>query len=374
MAMQPSDSRTVPPPMPSIVVPRRSLAVLALTLLAVACDGMTFPNWETEWAVQSDATVALAAMMPSTVGLDGDAFVVGTSPVAFQAPLGLMCTTCSTAAGTARRLPKPAFAFQVTTRIGIPADLDSLELGSGDTLRLTIGHSLPFDPLRPSAEPGSPTGRLHVVVASGSLVLADLVRDGAEGAWPAGDSLRWAVPLADHSVLSGDVAITVGLESPAGDSAAAPAPDASLGLTANLGALRVRSVNLRLRDQVVATDVDVDLSGLGSDVLSRADSVAVRIGVANPYAIVGTVMLDWATPGVPADTVALLPSGSVTYSRPLTKPMLEALAGRTVRVHVAGVLSASAVNGYVRLRPVDGVTFVVAVRAALSSATVTGVQ
>src|SRR6185503_11762771 len=171
------------PLLPTTVSMRIPPAGVFLALLGVAgCEVPTaLPKYDMVWNVPSQSTtIAVNNFLPTGVSLTADsaAFQVTTSPstTTITRTLGQDCASCAASDGLI--IPKPAFTGGGTATVNLPAGVTSATLVR-DTLAVTIQNNFNFDPLRPSAAPGSSTGTMKIAVTSGAATLGSITIDGA---------------------------------------------------------------------------------------------------------------------------------------------------------------------------------------------------
>ena len=152
--------------------------LIATSLPVVACDLPTAPpDWNTTWSIDLPAKqVSPASYLPSAVRLAADAFEVNVPPTSVHLPLGALCKAMDTTSGATA--VKPGIETSFALHVPITGSAAAM-LASGNVLQVTLAHSLPFDPLRPSHLVGAATGKLHLTLTSEGVVVGTLDLDGA---------------------------------------------------------------------------------------------------------------------------------------------------------------------------------------------------
>lgn len=325
----------------------RRLAPAALLMLLGACDIPTaLPRWTTTFVVPLDsARVTVASLLPSAVQVaDGSAFQLSLQPVTFSRSLGEICgAPCTLAAG--QTVPKPAFTVTFGAQVPLPTDVVGAGVSAGQ-LRVRLSHNFSFDPLRPSA-----TARGHLVITAVSAGRT-LARDSVPGegvAFPAATALERVLALAPGR-LDGPVDVTVRLHSPAGDPVRID-PTQRFTVTATPEAIRLSDVQVRVQNRTVsAAQVQLDLDDIDAAVLDQVRGGALRVEVANPFAVAGTLDVAITAPGTAVRRSVQIASGTTAYRLELSEAEIRSFLGSPdVRITVSGTVSAP--SGTVTLTP-----------------------
>ena len=338
----------------------RRIAVPFVLAALAACDVPTrAPQWDVEWNVPSSSTkISIASLLPGTISItpDSSAFLVTVPSISITEPIGADCPTCTPVV-----TPKPAFTMSASAGSSLPSELLSATLGQ-DTIVISASHDLSFDPLRPSAAPGSATGYAVVVLRNGSTIIGRDSVNGATTPFSAGTTITRRVALSGTVSASNPITLDVTIYSPAGDPVAVD-PSSSVTLSASAPNFQVASASVAVSTrQVSATSTSFDLTGMSSDVMNRVRNGALELAIDNPIAVSGTLDVSLTTPtttivksisiaaGTPATHVSTSTSVAFTQSE------LRSLFGQVVGVQVSGPVTAP--TGSVTLTPkqVIGVT------------------
>lgn len=339
--------------MPSFPHPRRPLAALALAAAvgAVACDYPTeLPRWDTRWEIPADSTaLRVDSLLPARVRVAGDrsAFLLALDPVAYGRSLGQACGACGAAQG--QSVPKPAFTLVAAGQSLLPADVGQVALAGG-TVTVTVTNQFGFDPLRPAAAPGSPTGSLTLTVASGGVTLGTVQVSGAQVAFPSGTSLVRQVAL-QPATVAGPVDVTLSLTSPAGDAVVVDTAR-RVSLVATVDEARVASAAVRVQSRAVELDdVALDLDDIDASLEERVVDGAVVLDIANPFAVAGSFTATIVAPGTTITRQVTVPAGASTATLALSGDELRALLGSApVTFGASGTVSSTA-GGFVTVTP-----------------------
>lgn len=279
---------------------RRCLTLLALTgAAAAACDYPTSPPmWEQTWVVPGE-TIALsvAELLPDGVSLNEDtsAFVTEAPDASITVTLGDMCGgDCTLFDGQVA--PKPAFGDTLTTSTALPADLVSATLAGG-SFDVVMAHDFDFDPLRPSSDPAAERGYVGITVRSAGNVVADTTISGEDHAFPTGTTL--STPVAIRPVdVSNSLAIEVRIYSPAGDETTIESSD-TLGVRLSSSIVEIAEATVVASSLVLdPTSTTMSLGGLDAESppLEQIQSGALRFRIENPFAVAGTMSVEFQLP------------------------------------------------------------------------------
>lgn len=328
---------------------RRRIPVLA-ALAVAACDVPTAPPmWEQTWAVEGeDIVLGAAELLPAgvTVSPDGTEFQAQTGSAGISATLGEMCPTCGDQVTT----PKPAFTHTIALTAALPAALISAS-ATGEAFAVELAHNLGFDPLRPSSAAGAERGFIVIEVTSGGALVGRDSISGDDTAFGSSNVLTPVVPIQPVNVTN-VLDIDVLVYSPAGDSAFLQSSD-TLGiqlLPSNVTASEVTVEAAALT--VDAPAAQLSLAGVDSAMVSRVQSGALRLNVANPFDLTGTLDVRFEMGTESIQKSLTLSTGTYSTSIDFTGAEIRTLlATGDVPVTAAGTLSAA--DGALTLRPTD---------------------
>lgn len=309
-----------------------SRALLFASLCNAACDIPTAPpKWDTTFVVQGEGTtLSVAQLLPASVTLANNAFTLALSPSTFGENLGALCAACSALNGTTA--PKPAFTGNMSTTIGLPADVVSAVLTTG-TVNLNIANGLSFDPVRPSA---SATGSIVITITSGSSTLGATT---ITTPIPAG-ATQASVPVA--GTISGPLNVAVVVNSPAGDATQINIAS-RLAVTATPMNLRVSSASVRVQNRNVnAAQVSLDVGNIDDFVIDNLKEGAFILTVNNPFNVTGNLTLTvLAVPTVITKQLALA-AGTSTAEVVFSRNELRQILGKSgVTMRIAGPVTSA---------------------------------
>ena len=278
---------------------RRSVLLLALAGLA-ACEFPTEPpRWDTTWQVPVEAIrVRATDLLPASVDVNADtsAFVTETPEASIRVALSDLCEVCLLLDGV--RTAKPAFTDTQSTSTSLPSELVSATLAGG-SFDLVMGHSFNFDPLRPSSDPGAPTGYiLFRVTSSGAVVAYDSI-SGDDTAFPSGTTLTPTLAVQPVQVSS-TIDIEVVIHSPEGDSVTVEASDTA-SVRVDPTVVEIAQVTIDAASITIdPVSTTMDFSGIDSTAVDHVQSGALLVSVANPWDVAGTLDVTFQppTPGI----------------------------------------------------------------------------
>ena len=361
------------------ISPRTTARVAALAgcaFVALACDVPTgLPIWNTVWQVPADSTeVTVASLLPSSVSIiDAGA---GTQAFSFSLPaaststtLGEACYACAAAAG--QRVPKPEFTLSDSATVQLPVDVVNADI-IGGSVDYTLTNGFDFDPLNP----GPARGWMRVLVTSGSKVVARDSVDGASLALSSGATINRSMPLLASRTspvrVDGPVTLVATLFSPAGDTVTVNTSEqfsvtaAAHDITISQVAINVPSTSFNPQHTIV------DLSGLDR-ANGKITGGAVILSITNPFAVGGSLSLDFSAPNgarvTKAFALAVGGTGSApsTIRIPLTATEINSLVGqKNVAITVSGTVSSP--SGAVTVTPMERM----ALKALVEATIVTG--
>jgi hypothetical protein len=335
---------------PDVAAPPRSrsgsLLSLVPVLLLAACDFPTeIPQIEQTWVVPTDATsLVVDQLLPPELTVSGGAFRFTPAPVTVSRNLGGpggMCGACTTS-GTAQ--PKPAFTATVTASITTGSDILSSTLAAGNTFPVTLTHDFNFDPLRPSAAPGSARGYVVTEISTGGTIIGRDSVSGTTTAWPAlPQQLSRSIPLTAGAALTSTspITITVTVFSPAGDNVIM---NTSQRMTISSQPLiGVTNVRVRVTNKTVAaTNIALDVDDIDEGMVDRIVNGAMLFDITNPFAVSGALTMRITVPGrAPIDkSVALSSAATSTVAVEFTQQELQDILGTSgVNLAMSGTVS-----------------------------------
>jgi len=293
-------------------------------------------GWDTEFQLETSAVrVTVAQLLPGAISLapGGAAFVVDVAPVAFGASLLELCPVAC-AAGVGSTTPKPAFQGSLRGEAPLPDAVVSGTVAAG-RVRVSVTNRLGFDPLRPSA---AARGRMTLTLRSGGVQIGQsVVVEGASQAFPPGAVLHRELNVSG-AFVAGPIAVEVAVDSPAGDPVLI-AQGSSLDATATPLDVRVASATVAVQGRLLTSaEVDIDLSSVGDAVRDRVKRGSMRVSIANPFLVSGTLTLRLSTSNVTVVKPLVLAPGTTEVVVPLGREELRALLGRRVALQLSGAV------------------------------------
>lgn len=330
---------------------RRRILVLA-ALAVAACDLPTQPPmWEQTWMVPGeDITLGVAEVLPAGVSVtpDGTGFEATVPGTGFVASLGEMCPDCNGVNGLI--VPKPAFSDTLIMTTSLPASVVEASI-SGDQFVLDMEHDLGFDPLRPSSAADAERGHLVIEISSGGAMLARDSISGNEQAFPAGTPLGAVLPILPVEA-TGTLDVILMVFSPAGDAVEIDTSD-SLRVQLLPATITVSQATIEAGAIAVnAVAAELDVTGVDSTIVARVQSGAIRLEIANPFEIEGTLSLDFDVgAGTIRKSLPVAAGASTVLIELAGAELRDLLAAGSVPVTAAGTLSAP--DGTLTLFPDD---------------------
>jgi len=319
--------------------PAHGLGVVALALFAACAVPTELPTYDTVWNVPvKSTTISVNSFLPAgevTATPDNSAFQVTVSPssTGITRSLGQDCSACVVANGFT--VPKPPFSGGGTASLGLPSNVSTVTLVR-DTLTVSITNGFNFDPIRPSA---GARGYFTITVTSGANVVGRDSVDGSTTALAANSTLVRRIPLAGTVSGSGGLQVTSQLNSPLGDPVTIDV-SRQISLSASVGTVYVSSAQVSLANQNVSSPpTEMDLSGIDSTIVRRANGASLLLAVDNPFNATGTLKVDLVGGSTITKSIVLT-GGSSTPSVDFTGDEIRALLGQKVSVTFSG-----AVNG-----------------------------
>jgi hypothetical protein len=295
------------------------------------------PNWNSTFAVPIEGTsFAVAQLLPSSVRLEGNAFVLTLAPLSVQAQLGALCLPCRPLAG--QTVPKPAFDAALATPLPLPPDVLSATITSG-WIHFQLTNGFGFDPVRPG---GSQTGRLVIEVqASTGAPRGTFTLDGAMRAFAPSTTIRDSIQIGSPVPVSG-LQVRLQLESPAG----APVlvdPQQAVQLAVMPGPLVVSEAQIVVENrQVTANLIQLDLTGIDDFLVRRVRGGKLLLTLSNDPALGGTFTLNITGGLAPVSKTVVLPPGATSAEVPMTGEELRRILGQSVSVAITGGVTSSA--------------------------------
>jgi hypothetical protein len=328
----------------------RALMLAVSCASIVACDIPTeAPRWDVKFMVPSKGTsLSVGQLLPSSVIVtpDGSAFQVNLAPTTFSRTLGEMCATCPP--GNAF-LPKPAFTAVLSGSVVLPSDLMNAQILSG-AIDISVRNNLSFDPIRPSA---TARGTIVILVTSGGFEIGSTTINGTDTALPPNGSLSRTVPLSVNGTITNAVAVSLTIQSPAGDPATLNTSQ-TIVVTASPNLLRVKNARVRVANRAVAvSQVDLNLQDVDQIFVNRIQGGTLLLDIVNPFAgVTGTLNARITVPGMTAivKPIALTGLATQTVSIPFTREELRSFIGKSgATLTATGILNGP--NGGVPLTP-----------------------
>ena len=316
------------------MITRLILRGVALAVLCIAaCDIPTAPpKWDSTFVVQGEGTtLSVGQLLPASVTLANNSFALSLSPSTFSQNLGALCTACVALNGTTA--PKPAFTGNMSTTIGLPADVVSAVLTSG-TVNLNIANGLSFDPVRPSA---SATGSIVITITSGSSTLGSTT---VTTPLPAGASTQASVPLA--GAIGGPLSVAVVVNSPAGDATQINTAS-NLTVTATPSNLRASSASVRVQNRNVnAAQVSLDVGNIDDVVIENLKEGAFILTINNPFNVTGNLTLTVMTGPTVITKQLALAAGTSTVEVAFSQSELRQILGKSgVTMRISGPVTSA---------------------------------
>lgn len=322
----------------------RPVAGLALASLcaATACDFPTAPpRFETRFVVPVEPTrIAIGELLPAgvTETPERDAFSIDVPGFALSRTLGEMCSECALANGLT--LPKPAFTFELSRDLELPAELIRAEVVEGG-VRVSLANDLGFDPLRPGS--GS-RGTLELALSAAGREIAHLLVRGEDTGFPSGSTLTRTLEVAPGEVTE-PLVFELTLDSPEGDPVRIES-ERGLGVEVEPLPFLVAEVEVRLAEQAVeVAGVPLDATNVDPGLVERVRGGAVDLETESPWAVSGTLTL--RLDGI-VRSVEVAP-GTRTQRMELSEEEIRGILGREVTLTAEGSLSAT--GGSILLRP-----------------------
>ncbi len=353
----------------------RFAGIAGCALVAISCQVPTaLPIWNTVWQVPADsAEVTVASLLPPSVGVVDvapgmKAFSFSLPAASTSTTLGESCYACASANGT--RQPKPAFTLAESTTVAMPTDVITADIiGGSIDYALTSGFN--FDPLTPSA---TSRGWVRVRITSGSTLIARDSIDGNALTLPTNMTRNRSIAvLASPAAairLNGPVTLVATLFSPAGDSVTLNTSE-QFSVSAAANNIRVSQVSINVPTTTFAPQHGiVDLSGINSTTTGRIAGGAVILGIHNPFAVGGSLSMEFRAPNgarvTKAFTLGVGGAGSAPSSirLGLTTSEINSLLGqKDVAITISG--SVSAPNGAVTVTPIQKMSITTLVEATI---------
>jgi hypothetical protein len=268
---------------------RRGTFLLAAIGLA-ACDFPTeAPSWEQTWVVPAEGVVvSVAELLPAAVTLnpEGTAFRASLSPIQISTSLEEMCPACVAFEGMVA--PKPEFSEVLGASSSLPAELVAAVLAGG-ALDVALSHTFSFDPLRPSADPGSQRGHIVIAVTSNGAIVARDSISGHDRAFPSGLALGTSLAIAPVTVTN-TMDLEIRIYSPAGDDTQIRTAD-TLGVSMaatvlSISEATIQATQLELTPTTTSMNFDLD-----EEMIERVQRGALRLEVHNPFQMTGSLSL-----------------------------------------------------------------------------------
>ncbi len=336
-------------------------ALMLLLLLAGGCDLPTsLPRWDTQWLLPvRNTSFTVAQLLPATVSTtpDRSAFLVDVAPVTISRTLGSVCAACVPLSGL--YVPKPAFTATVSDTLRLPSDVGGATLVGG-SMALTITNGLGFDPLRPGA---TARGTLTITLSSGTTNLGSVTLDGASDSLPPNSTVTRSISLG-AGPISGRIAVTMAVSSPAGDPVRIDASQ-SFSLTATPQTTRLSDVTVQVNGKSVSLQPEaLNVSGIDPSLVDQVTGGALLLTVTNPFNVAGTLTLTISGPGVtivkPLPITPSSVSEQTTQRIPLTQQELRSMLGKSgVTFTATGTVSGATVDPqgarYVKVTPSQAV-------------------
>ena len=287
--------------MQNIIRTTRRLAVLAgVAFVALACQVPTdLPIWNTVWQVPADSSeVTVASLLPSSVGI---VQINGTTAFSFSLPqattsttLGESCYACASSAGM--RIPKPAFTLADSATVELPVDVVNADIIDG-AIDYSLANGFSFDPLNPGA---GAHGWIRILVTSGSTLIARDSIDGRDLSLPNGaytyKTINFLASPAAPIRLHGPVTLVATLFSPDGDSTTINTSE-QFSVSASARDILISQVSVNVPTTTFNPQHGtVDLSGLDATTAGKIVGGAVILGIHNPFAVGGSLSLDFKAP------------------------------------------------------------------------------
>ena len=299
------------------------VGVAACDVYAIATD--PFPGLIQTWNLPIATTaVSVASLLPTGVTIysspasnppDSSGFSVNVNNINFSRRVGGYCAACQTLNGTTA--PKPAFTISPDTgsTTNLPTNVVSASL-IGGSVSYTLTNGFSFDPLRVSANPANPQGRIIVVVRSASIVYARDTVKGETQALPAGATLTRTLSL-QSGPIANTITVDLEVQSPAGDNTFMNA-NGVLAMSATVTGLRVGAVTINVPGSSLnsGSPEEIDLGQLDEGFTERALGGGLELTVTNPFAVAGTMNVNFATSSGPITRTAAL--AAVTTPQRLT--------------------------------------------------------
>ncbi len=260
------------------------LLVLAAGLAASCSVPTDAPYWDTRWIVPGDSTrIGIAEYLPGQVTVTGDGarFAVAIDPFQFSRSLDDICPDCGVLNGLT--VPKPAFTAELEGSESLPERVLSADLAAS-TVDIRVTNALGFDPIRPAA---GTYGSLTLTLYAGpntADVLAQLVVDGADQAFPSGTTLERTLTATTGSVTP-EVRVVLAVDSPAGDPVTIDT-SARLDVEVTVPAAEFSRARIEVAgEEVSVDDTELDVGDVDRDLVDHVRSGALVLLVDNPLQV-----------------------------------------------------------------------------------------
>lgn len=308
------------------------VGVAACDVYAIATD--PFPGLVQTWNLPVKTTaISVASLLPTGVAIystpasnppDSSAFTVNVNGINYNRRVGDYCGLCQTLNGTTA--PKPAFIINpdAGSTVALPANVVSASL-LGGSVSYTITNGLSFDPLRVSANPANPQGRIVVVVRSGSVVFARDTVKGETQTLPAGTGRITRVLNLQTGPIASSITVDLEVNSPSGDNTFINA-DGILGMVATVTGLRVGAVTINVPTASLNSGApeQIDVGELPEGFTERALGGGLELTVTNPFAVAGNMNVTFTpTPGPAISKTATLAAVTTPQRLTITLDSLE---------------------------------------------------
>jgi hypothetical protein len=309
-----------------------------LALLAGACDYPTsLPKWDTQWLVPAKSTtLSPGQLLPANVTLasDNSAFLASVAPVTISRTLGELCAACV----NGQLAAKPFFTSTPTDTLRFPTGVSSATLAGG-TVSISINNGLNFDPIRPGA---SARGSLQLTLTSGGSTVGTLTLDGNSDALPAGQTTTRTITLTAGAV-SGKITVSMTVTSPQGDPVRLDTSQ-HFNVTATPQSIRFSDVTVSVtQKQVSVQQQTMNFSDVDQSVIDRVkDPSSLVLTINNPFAVTGTLTINFINAATPVTKQLTLSSGTTTQRVSFTHQELQSLLGREVTLSATGTVNAAA--------------------------------
>lgn len=340
----------------------RGIVAALVGLATIGCDIPTKAPIITQVflvPVKGDSVTVSQFLNSGQVTVSAGQFVVnaggGTSQTLTWASL------CGAACPTGGTFPRPAITGNYAIQYSNPSTVNSVTLGSGVAIQLTITNSLGFDPICTGGIPVA-GAFVRTNITSNGL---QITRDSSTACIPTGSSSR-LIQLPTGAVLGQVVNAAVTLSSPAGGNVTLPATPSLAYLAVPVNVRATQATVQILNQAVSSSSASLSFSSVDTTVQNRVDSAAVELTLTNPIQVSGSVNARFQANGIDviaAKQVVITGQPSQAVRIPISGTEIRTLlSSSTVLVSLNGSVTGPAPSNLVVVTPSTKVTLASNVR------------